>query len=83
MYAVAYFNASGAQPCGIFPNVFPDIDMARDCVIYQIKADYNQEVSTAELESAVQAELGGTTIYHWEDTVYVIGKLFNFNPKGM
>ena len=81
MYAVAYFNATGPQRQGIFPNVFPDFDMARDCVLYQIKADYGDELDPMEL--IPDTSLAGTTCYHWEDTVYIVGKLFNFNPKGM
>jgi len=79
MYAVAYFHSTGEPRQGVFPNVFPDYDMACDAVIYAIKDEYGDVVSLLTPSS----KLGGQTTFHWEDTIYVVGKLFNFNPKGM
>lgn len=78
MYAVAWFDST-ERSGHVFPNVFPDYDMAIDCVIYQIKSDHGVELNTLETDTQV----GGQSLFYFEDTVYIIGKLFNFNPKGM
>jgi hypothetical protein len=77
VYAVGIFSASELQG-KIFPNVFPDYDMAVDCVIYQIKEDFGLEVDSLEPDN-----IGGQHHIAIEDTIYVIGKLFNFNPRGL
>jgi hypothetical protein len=77
VYAVSWFNPHEISG-QIFPNVFPDYDMAVDCVIYQIKATYDVELS----ELVVTRDMGGQKIIEFEQHVFMIGKLFNFNPKG-
>lgn len=79
MYAVGYFNTPGPQPHAVFPNVFPDLDMAVDCVIHQIRVDFDEDIDSVNIDE----NLGGSIVIHWEDAVYVISKLFNFNPKGL
>lgn len=81
MYAVAYFNTPGPRPTAVFPNVFPDFDMAVDCVIYQIKSDHDDIVCVGDLD--IDPAMPGNSVITWENSTYVISKLFNFNPKGM
>ena len=78
MYAVSWFKPHEREG-DIFPNVFPDLDMAIDCVIYEIKVQFADELS----ELAFDVDMGGKKVVYYEDTIYVIRKLFNFNPKGL
>lgn len=79
MYVVAFFYHGGTPNHRIFPNVFPDLDTAVDAVIYQIKEDHGVELKTLTSDESV----GGQLTYYYEHGIYVIGKLFNFNPKGL
>lgn len=79
MYVVSYFNTPGPMPIGIFPNVFPDFDLAYDCVVSQIKGDFDIQFETLELVPFIS--MGGQQVFKYDDAVYCIGKLFNFNPK--
>lgn len=78
MYVVSYFNTPGSMPFGIFPNVFPDFDLAYDCVVSQIKSDFGL---TEDMLLSPFISLGGQQVFRHEEAVYCIGKLFNFNPK--
>jgi hypothetical protein len=55
------------------------MDMATDCVINLIQTDHGDKVNDLDLST----QLGGQIIINWEQTVYVISKLFNFDPRGM
>lgn len=81
MYAVAWHcsDVEIGPDMDVFPNVFPDFDMAQDCVIYEIKQNCG-----VELNSIVPTrELGGRYVYHYGDYTFIIRKLFNFNPRGL
>ena len=78
MYAVAWFKPD-AREGAIFANVFPDYDMAMDCVIYLIKEHHGDEIN----DLGVDHVIAGQHYIYYEDTVYLVGKLFNFNPKGL
>ena len=78
MYAVAWFKPDEREGA-IFPNVFPDFDMAQDTVLHQIKSDYGDVLDHLEFD----VEIGGRYVIYYEQTVYLIGKLFNFNPRGL
>lgn len=74
MYAVGVYNAPDTPAHYIFPNIFTDLDMAVDCVIYQIKKDHGAELNSLDLSD----QLGGVITVHFEETVYTICKIFNF-----
>lgn len=82
MYAVGWHNATNSRvnyDIDVFPNVFPDFDMALDCVLHEIQNHYGDVVD----ELIPTTAFGGRTIYHYNQHSYVIRKLFNFNPKGL
>lgn len=78
MYAVAIIKPDDRSG-HIFPNIFPDLDMACDCIMYEIMKEYGEVLDQIAFDSVV----GGQHYIHYEQTIYVVGKLFNFNPKGM
>ena len=82
MYAVAFYYHSGKPQHRIYPNVFPDLDMAIDCVLYQIQQDHGVTLTKKELKQE-EDDISGQHTYYFEHGIYVIGKLFNFNPKGL
>lgn len=78
MYAVAWHNSNGGD-ADVYPNIFPDLDMACDCVIYEIGHRFEVKLSNLEFD----VDVGGKKIVYYENMTFVIRKLFNFNPKGL
>lgn len=77
-YCVAYFNDGTEEPrFGVFPNVFPTYDEAVDCVIFQIKDHYGEVIDSI----APISQVGGQHLFQFEETAYVIGKMFNFKRE--
>lgn len=82
MYAIGWHTSANDKrldDIDVYPNVFPDFDMALDCVLYEIKAAYGDVIDSI----SPTCEFGGRTIYHYNDHSFVIRKLFNFNPRGL
>lgn len=78
MYVVGWFHQHGKDG-DVFPNAFPDFDMAQDCVIHEIKHHSGDVIDDL---IPLTNSVGGKSLYYHGEYFYVIRKMFNFDPRG-